>query len=130
MGFYLDADLSWRIARVARALGVDVISANDVDMRTATDIVQINYATRQGRCIVTKNRDDFVELDRLYQEQGIDHAGILITAASLPAHDLAAVARALAHYTSLYPEPFIPGLVDYLHPAPPQSERGVAGPDS
>lgn len=119
MRFYLDADLSWRIARIARHLGVDTISANEVDMRTASDRCQLARATEHGRCIVTNNRDDFVELDGIYQAHGLEHAGILIITDSLPRRDFAAVARALAHYDSLYPEPVIPGLVDYLHPAPP-----------
>jgi predicted nuclease of predicted toxin-antitoxin system len=119
MRFYLDADLSWRIARLARELGIDVVSANDVEMRTASDTEQLAYATRHQRCIVTNNRDDFIKLDRLWQDQQRQHTGILIIATSLPRDDFAAVARALVHYDSLYPEPFIPGLVDYLHPAPP-----------
>jgi predicted nuclease of predicted toxin-antitoxin system len=119
MRFYLDADLSWRIARIARNLGVDAVSANEVDMRTATDRQQLAYATEQGRSVVTNNRDDFTELDRVCQLAQSDHAGILITADSLPTHDFAGVARALAYYDSLYPEPFIAGLVDYLHPVPP-----------
>jgi predicted nuclease of predicted toxin-antitoxin system len=119
MRFYLDADLSWRIARIARNFGIDVISAIEVDMRTATDEEQLAYASEQGRCIVTNNRDDFMELDRIWQIEQSEHAGILITADSLPSDDFAGVARALAYYDSMYPEPFIPGLVDYLHPAPP-----------
>jgi len=118
MRFYLDADLSWRIARIARRPGVDIVSANEVELRTATDLAQIEYAAQDGRCIVTNNRNDFIALDRLYQERGVEHAGILITAESLPTHDFYAVARALAYYSSLHTEPFIPWLVDYLHPAP------------
>ena len=118
MRSYLDADLSWRIARIARNFSVDVMSANEVDMRTATDEEQLAYASEQGRCVVTNNRDDFMELDRPWQTEQSEHAGILITADSLPTDDFAGVARALAHYHSLFPEPFIPGLVDYLHPAP------------
>jgi predicted nuclease of predicted toxin-antitoxin system len=123
MIYYLDVDLSWRIARLARNLGVDVISANDVGMRTATDRQQIAEATERGRCIITRNRDDFIALDRLYQAEGVEHAGILMVAESLPAHEFAAVARALAHHSSLHPEPFIPGLVAYLHPAPEPNGR-------
>jgi predicted nuclease of predicted toxin-antitoxin system len=118
MRFYLDADLSWRIARTAQDLGIDAISANEVDMRTAADRAQLGYATEQGRCIVTRNRDDFIELDGIYRAENVEHAGILIVADSLLTRDFGAVARALAHYASLYPEPFITGLVDYLHPAP------------
>ncbi|MGD9891530.1 MAG: DUF5615 family PIN-like protein [Dehalococcoidia bacterium] len=119
MRFYLDADLSWRIARIARNFGVGAISANDVDMRTATDRQQLAYASEQGRCVVTNNRDDFMELDRIWQMEQSEHAGILITTDSLQTQDFAGIARALAYYDSLYPEPYIPGLVDYLHPAPP-----------
>lgn len=121
MRFYLDADLSRRIARIARGLGVDVVSANDMDKRTASDDEQIAHATELGRCLVTNNRDDFLDLDVDYRRRGLAHCGILITAESLPTRDFGAVARALVHYDSLYREPFIPGLVDYLHPAPPES---------
>ena len=118
MRFYLDADISWRIARLARDLGVDVLSAQDAGKRTAEDDDQLAYATELGRCLVTRNRDDFLDLDIYYREHGLAHCGILIVADSLPTHDFAAVARALAHHSALYPEPFIPGLVDYLHPVP------------
>ena len=121
MRFYLDADLSWRIVAIARRLGVDVVSAHRVGMTEATDAEQLAYATQDDRCIVTKNRDDFLDLDRAYRDQGLQHHGILIVAESLPTHDFVAVARALARYHSLYPERSVPGLVDYLHPAPEDS---------
>jgi predicted nuclease of predicted toxin-antitoxin system len=118
MRFYIDADLSWRIARDARGFGVDATSAHEAGKRTARDDDQLAHATEQARCIVTRNRDDFLALNRSYRERGMMHCGILITSESLSTKDLASVARALAYYHSLYPEPFIPGLVDYLHPAP------------
>jgi predicted nuclease of predicted toxin-antitoxin system len=119
MRFYIDADLSWRIARIARGLGVDATSAHEAGKRTARDDDQLAHATEQARCIVTRNRDDFLALNRSYRERGMTHCGILITSESLPTKDFAGVARALAYYDSMYREPFIPGLVDYLHPAPP-----------
>jgi len=118
MRFYLDADLSWRVARLARRRGLDVIAAQEVGRRIASDAEQLIYATQQNRCLVTNNRDDFLALDRGYRELGLTHAGVLITAESLPTDDFSAVAGALAHYDSLHAEDFIPGLIDYLHPAP------------
>lgn len=118
MRFYLDEDLSPKIVATAlQRFALVVESSHLRGMNGLEDEEQLAFATRNGWCIVTNNRDDFLALDRRYRVSGIIHAGILIIAHSLATHDFLAVARALAAYHAKYPESFIPGLVDYLHVA-------------
>lgn len=99
----------------------NTFGVHDVEMASVMDDEQPSFATEHGRCIVTKNRDDLLELDRLQQQQRRMHSGILITAMSLPTDNFHMVARALANYDVHHPEPFVPGPVDNLHPPPDES---------
>lgn len=119
MRFYLDEDLSYHIATIGRErFGLDVTSAHEHDMNAATDEEQLWFATNEGRGIVTKNRDDFLRLADRFYESGAAFTSIVIASQTLLTRDFHDVARALAYYHELHPEDFIPGLVDYLHPAP------------
>lgn len=120
MRVYLDADLSPRIAALARdVFGLDVVSCHELGTRRAGDDTHLARATADGRCLVTNNRNDFLMWDRRYRQHGLRHAGILLTTDTLPVHDFYLVAKALAYYHhTLHPHPFTPGLVDWLHEAP------------
>ena len=115
MRFYLDEDLSDEIAVIARErYGVDVASSHELGMDHTTDEEQLSYAAAVERCIVTGNADDFRRLTTAFVAAGLPHAGVLIVSPSAPREHFDLVARALALYHELYPEPFIPYLVDYL----------------
>jgi predicted nuclease of predicted toxin-antitoxin system len=125
MRFYLDEDLSHTIAAVAQErFGLDVTTSYECGMNGATDEEQLTFATAEERAIVTNNRDHFLALADRFSEAGTPYSTILITT-NLPVHDVGLMARALAHRHALYPEPFIPGMVDYLGMPEDEEEQRV-----
>ena len=95
MRFYLDEDLPTRVAALARAEGLDVVSSHECGRDRLPDNQQLRLAAQDGRCLVTRNARDFVPLTRDFAERQWPHAGILIVTRSLPNHAFASIARAL-----------------------------------
>ena len=62
MKVYLDEDLSPTIAELLRQRGMDATSAQDIGNTQVDDRAQLEYATRQGRAVVTANVVDFIQL--------------------------------------------------------------------
>ena len=54
---YVDEDLTYKLARVLRSRGYDVISAHEAGMRGKKDDEQLEYSTRHGRVVLTATRD-------------------------------------------------------------------------
>jgi predicted nuclease of predicted toxin-antitoxin system len=100
--FCLDEDLSDEVARIARAHGLDVISSHECGRDGLSDDAQLRLAADEGRCVVTRNRDDFVHWTVRFFENGWPHAGVLIVARSLPNGNSAAIAAALITYAQRY----------------------------
>ncbi len=115
MRFYLDEDLSDRIAAVARGLGADVLSSHECGRDGLDDAAQLLQAAGEGRCLVTRNRGDFVGLSVRFFERGCPHAGVMLVASSLPGDDFAAIAQALVDYDRLHPAGLAAYVVDFLH---------------
>lgn len=99
---YLDADLSPKIAAIARGLGLDTISAHDVGMADAADADQLARAAAERRVLVTRNRDDFVTLTLEAYHDGAPHGGILIVNAVGPPRGFARTAHALAPWATTH----------------------------
>ncbi len=98
MRFYLDEDLSDRIAEITRARGIDVVSSHECDRDGLDDEQQLKLAAAEGRCLVTRNRNDFILLAVRFFEMGWPHAGVLMVSGSLPADRSSDLAAALAAY--------------------------------
>jgi hypothetical protein len=83
--FYLDEDISPRVAEIARGqCDLDVVSAHEVGTLEWPDDRQLGYAAREGRALVTRNRDDFISQTLVaYEARGL-HAGVLIIPRRLP----------------------------------------------
>lgn len=117
MLFYLDEDLSDKIAQIARSRGLDVTSAHETGRRGYSDDTQLLLAAQEGRCVVTKNGAHYLRETRTFMTQGLPHAGVLVVSASLASNQFAAIATALVHYHEMHPQGVPPYFFDYLHPA-------------
>ncbi|MBM2811924.1 MAG: hypothetical protein HW416_2683 [Chloroflexi bacterium] len=115
MRVYLDEDISPKVAAIARGLcGLDVISAHDIGALEWDDDVQLRYAADQNRCIVTRNRDDFIAATvSAYEAQG-PHAGVLIVPRTLPNDHFSAIAAALCAHAARFPDGLRPYTLDFL----------------
>ena len=117
MRFYLDEDLPARVAVLARAQGLDVVSSHECGRDRLPDDQQLRLAAQDGRCLVTRNARDFVPLTRDFAERQWPHAGLLIVARSLPNHAFASIARALSAFARTRGEDLPTYTVLFLSPA-------------
>ena len=84
MKLYLDEDLSPRVAELLRRREFDAFSAHEAGHPGRLDLEQLRFATREGRCLVTRNVADFVEIVRDLVNRQESHAGIIIVPVSFP----------------------------------------------
>lgn len=109
MRFYLDEDLSNRIAEIARSRGMDILSSHECGRDGSSDEEQLWLAAQEGRCLVTRNRSDFIKLTVQFFERNWPHCGVLIISPSLPGDDFRGTVEALIRYAAEHPE----GLPNY-----------------
>lgn len=114
MLFYLDEDLSPRIAVIARGLGLDVVSATELGNTALSDAEQLTLAASAERCLVTENRSHFIRLTVMFFEGQLPHAGVLLVPDSLPTDHFSAIARALRRYSDEHAGTDMAYVVDYL----------------
>ena len=114
MKFYLDEGLSPHIAELVRRAGGDAVSAHDADARGLEDAEQLQRAASEQRCVVTRNRDDFIRLTVERFAHHEPHYGVLIVPNSLPADRFAQIARALLRYAQSHPEGVPSYTIDFL----------------
>jgi len=116
MKYYLDEDLSPRIAEILRKHGVDAVSVHDVEMTQALDREQLEYAADNARCLVTRNRDDFIRLTVQFFNEHRRHFGLLIVPHSSPGDRFNLIAKALVKHASNHPKGMISYEIDFLKP--------------
>lgn|SRR5262249_22786306 len=71
---FADEDVPQAAVDHLRALGHDVLTADDAVRKGAADADNLAFAAADGRAVVTHNRRHFLRLHRLDD----DHAGIII----------------------------------------------------
>lgn len=79
MKLLLDEMLSARIAEQLRKRSHDAAAVEEIPtLRGLADPDLFDQAQREGRILVTYNREDFLALDRAYRDQGRGHHGLVI----------------------------------------------------
>jgi predicted nuclease of predicted toxin-antitoxin system len=114
MKFYLDEDLSPKIAQILRKSGVDALSCHEAGTIGASDLQQLEFAAREKRCLVTRNRDDFIKLTLQFFHDHRPHYGVLIVPYTIPGDQFARIARLLKTFASLHPSGLERYSVDFL----------------
>ena len=118
MTFYLDENLSPRIAEMLRARGLDVVSAHEIAGNPQLDDrSQLVYAAGARRAIVTCDIEDFAELTGEFIATNREHAGIVLVPPSFRTDDFVAIADAVEQVARDYPGG-LTGVVVFLKRAP------------
>lgn len=117
MTFYLDENLSPRVAATLRARGLDVVSAHEVGNTQLDDRSQLRYAAGAGRATVTCDIGDFAELTGEFIATNDEHAGIVLVPPTFRTDEFAAIADALERVAREYPAG-LAGAVVYLKRSP------------
>lgn len=77
--YLLDEMLSGTIATQLVTRGVDTFAVQDrPELRQLEDPDVFAFAQSEQRTVVTYNRDDFLEIERLYVERGEEHHGLIV----------------------------------------------------
>jgi len=97
--FLLDADISPEVAKVARGLGLDVISVYECGRAELRDEDQLRPAASDDRIFVTRNRNDFLRWTAEFIRMGEAHRGVLIASRSIAAIAPEPLAYALLRWT-------------------------------
>ncbi len=74
---------------------MDATSATEVGNAQLDDRGQLEYATRDGRAIVTGNVVDFIQLAREAVATNTDHGGIVLVLSSFRGDEFQAIAEAI-----------------------------------
>ena len=114
MRFYLDEDLSPKIAGLLRDKGLDCISAHETGMLGRSDLEQLMFAYSKKRCFVTKNRDDFIRLTVQFFNDNLPHFGLLIISYKIPGDRFSNIADAIVAYDNDHPEGIPNYMVDFI----------------
>ncbi len=74
--FYTDRHIPKAVTSQLQKRGVDIVRCEDVGLSNADDFTHLEYATAEGRVVVSHDTD-FVRLHHEWQSEGKKHAGIL-----------------------------------------------------
>lgn len=117
MKLLLDEHISGKVAERLRGLGHDVTAVvADPDSRSIADIDVSELAQREGRAVVTYDREDFERLVRRYvRANRLHHGLVIVLSARIPGGEFAGLTAGLA---ALLDGPDLgPSFVIWLKPA-------------
>ena len=115
MKFYLDENVAVSVADIARGrCELDVLTARDVGGLSWPDDVQLRYAASDDRCLITRDREDFMELTIQAFESQKPHAGVLVIQWTVPNAQTAMIAAALCAFAERFPEGMQPYTIMHL----------------
>jgi predicted nuclease of predicted toxin-antitoxin system len=112
--FYLDEDLSPKIAVALRRKGIDAVSAHEVGNIQVSDPDQLAHAAREGRCLVTRNARHFLALSREAINRQQPHAGILLCSPRFTGAEFRSIAGRLVQLAKQFPRGLGPYDIFYL----------------
>jgi predicted nuclease of predicted toxin-antitoxin system len=112
--FYLDEDLSPKIALALRKKGIDAVSAHDQGNVQFTDAEQLAYAAGKGRCLVTRNARHFLVLSGESINRQRPHAGILLCSPRFTGAEIRMLVKRLVRIAHENPRGFGPYDIFYL----------------
>jgi uncharacterized protein with PIN domain len=94
----LDEQISGKVAIRLRGLGHDVVAVAELQkMRSRPDVDVFELAQREGRAVVTYDREDFEGLIRGYADARLLHHGLVIVlSAVISSDEFARLTAALA----------------------------------
>ena len=104
MNFYLDEDISPKVAEILRKRGIDAVSAHEVGMAGASDEEQFAEAVSRNAAVVTRNRDDFLALTIRAFENVSPHHGVVVLSYGIPGWDFKLAARMLERLATKNPD--------------------------
>jgi predicted nuclease of predicted toxin-antitoxin system len=76
---YIDEDVHDGLAAALRREGFDAISAREAGRKQASDLEQLEFATSEGRAILSFNIADYEALAEQYFLEGKEHCGIIVS---------------------------------------------------
>lgn len=76
---FIDEDIHDRLAEALRENGFDAINAREAGRKGLPDVEQLEFATTQGRAILSFNVVDYEALGKEYFHRGKSHAGIIVS---------------------------------------------------
>jgi predicted nuclease of predicted toxin-antitoxin system len=124
MKYYLDEDLSQHPAERLRQAKFVASSAHEEGAEGWSDEAQLEKAGREGRCLVTRNRNDFIELTVQFYRDERPHAGVLIVPHTYPGDRLTLLVRALVSYAHAHPQGMLAYEIDFLSAGRYDKRRG------
>lgn len=116
MNFYLDEDISPKVAQLLRKKSIDAVSAHETGMLGASDEEQLAAASADGRVLVTRNRDDFILLTVRFFEDLKPHHGLLIVPHTIPGSNFNLFATLLMKFAKKHPKGLVPYTIEFLSP--------------
>jgi predicted nuclease of predicted toxin-antitoxin system len=112
--FLIDENISPKVAELLRARRIDAISTHENGMLGAGDVEVLHYGATEGRCVITSNRDYFLELTHRFFNEGRPHAGVLVIPGSIPKRRFDLIADAVDVYAQTHPDEIYPWLFDFV----------------
>jgi hypothetical protein len=93
---------------------LDVVTSTELNRNGLPDLQQLRLAASDRRCLVTANRDDYINLTTQLLEAGEPHAGVLIVPSSWTTAGFSRIAQALKAYAERHGDAPTTYLLDFL----------------